>query len=187
MPSAQIRSGRRRLPAGSRPRASIRVHELLADTGADPEIVWWLLANGRIAADLQRELCFDLDTSWVHASYELMLAARHRPRSSASHAFRPDLCSLRAEPGRVLLWDDKPWTVVNVAPDCITLRDDASGTLVPIPVQDFEQFFAQGHLRATDASAAEDIDRRSEAFVAGASRKAVAAANRAFPARRAGG
>ena len=42
---------------------SIRVHELLADTGADPEIVWWLLANGRIAADLQRELCFDLDTS----------------------------------------------------------------------------------------------------------------------------
>ena len=47
---------------------SVRVHELLADTGADPQIVWWLLANGRIAADLQQERCFDLHTSWVHAS-----------------------------------------------------------------------------------------------------------------------
>ena len=123
---------------------SIRVHELLADTDADPDIVWWLLANGRIAADLQRELCFDLDTSWVHASYELMLAARHRPRSIASHAFRPNLCSLRAESGRVLLWDDKPWTVVNVADNCITLREDSSGTLAPIPAQDFEQLPARG-------------------------------------------
>ena len=68
---------------------SIRVHELLADTDADPDILWWLLANGRIAADLQRELCFDFDTSWVHASYEWMLAARHRPRSAPSHASRP--------------------------------------------------------------------------------------------------
>ena len=95
---------------------SIRVHELLADTDADPEIVWWLLANGRIAADLQRELCFNLDTSWVHASYELMLATRHRPRSAASHPVRPDLCSLRPESGRALLWDDKPWTVIQRRP-----------------------------------------------------------------------
>ncbi len=159
---------------------SICVHELLADTDADPDIVWWLLANGRIAADLQRELCFDLDTSWVHASYELMLAARHRPRSIASHAFRPNLCSLRAESGRVLLWDDKPWTVVNVAENCITLREDSGGTLAPIPAQDFEQLFAQGHLRATDESVAEELDRQSQALVEGASRKAVAAANQAF-------
>ena len=159
---------------------SIRVHELLADTGADPEIVWWLLANGRIVADLQRELCFHLDTSWVHASIELMLAARHRPRSTVLHAFRPNLCSLRPESGRVLLWDDKPWTVVNVAADCITLREGASGTLAPIPAQDFEQLFAQGHLRATDASCAEELDRQSQALVAGSSPKAVAAANRAF-------
>ena len=158
---------------------SIRVHELLTDTGADPEIVWWLLANGRIDADLQRELCFHLDTSWVHASYELMLSARHR-RSAASNAFRPDLCSLRAEPGRVLLWDDKPWTVVNVGADCITMREGARGTLAPIPVQDFEQLFARGHLRATDVSAAEEIDRQSQALVAGASRKAVAAATRTY-------
>ena len=159
---------------------SIRVHELLADTDADPETVWWLLANGRIAADLQRELCFDLDTSWVHASYELMIAARHRPRSTVSHAFRPNLCSLRAESGRGLLWDDKPWTVVNVADDCITLREDSGGHLAPIPAQDFEQLFAQGHLRATDESAAEEIDRQSHALVEGSSRKAVAAANRAY-------
>ena len=159
---------------------SVRVHELLADTGADPEIVWWLLANGRIAADLQRELCFNLDTSWVHASYELMLAARHRPRSAASHAFRPNLCSLRPESGRDLLWDDKPWTVINVADDCITLREGASGTLAPIPAQDFEQLFAQGHLRATNVSAVEEIDRQSQALVAGSSRHALDAANRAF-------
>ena len=159
---------------------SIRVSELLADADADPEILWWLLANGRIAADLQRELCFDLDTSWLHASHELMLAARHRPRSTSSHAFRPDLCALRAEPGRVLLWDDKPWTIVNVGADCITLRDDASGALASLPVRDFERLFAEGHLRATDASVAEEIDRQSRALVEGSTPKAVAAANRAF-------
>ena len=159
---------------------SMRVHELLADTGADPEVVWWLLANGRIAADLQRELCFDLDTSCVHASYELMLAARHRPRSTVPHAFRPHLCSVSPEAGRALLWDDKPWTVVNVGADSITMREDASGAFVPVPVQQFEQLFAQGHLRATDVSAAEEIGKQSEALVAGASPKEVAAANRAY-------
>ena len=159
---------------------SIRVNELLADADADPEVLWWLLANGRIAANLQRELCFDLDTSWVHASHELMLAARHRPRSTSSHAFRPDLCALCAEPGRALLWDDKPWTVVNVGADCITLRDDPSGTLAPLPVRDFERLFAEGHLRATDASAAEEIDRQSRALVEGSTPKTVDAANQAF-------
>ena len=159
---------------------SIRVHELLADTAADPELLWWLLANGRIAADLERELCFDLDTSWVHASYESMLAARHRPSSTLPHACRPDLCALRAEPGRVLLWDDKPWTVINVGADCITLRDDAAGTLAPLPVSDFESLFAQGHLRATAASVAEEMEQRSLAVVDGATPKAVAAANRAL-------
>ena len=159
---------------------SIRVHELLAETDADPEILWWLLANGRIAADLQRELCFDLDTSWVHASYALMLAARYRARGTPSHATRPDLCAIRAELGRALLWDDKPWTVINVGADCITLRDDAVGTLAPLPVVDFERLFTQGHLRATDASVAEEIEQRSLALVEGATPNAVDAANRAF-------
>ena len=159
---------------------SIRIHELLVDMDADPEIVWWLLANGRIAADLERELCFNLDTSWVHASHDLMLAARHLPRSTASPpAFRPDLCSLRLEAGRVVLWDGNPVTVVNVGADCITFRD-AGGALVPLPVREFEQLFAQGHLRANEASAAEEIQQRSESLVAGASPKAVAAANRAL-------
>ena len=158
---------------------SIRVHELLADMDADPEIVWWLLANGRVVADLQRELCFNLDTSWVHASHELMLAARHSPRGTASPAFRPDLCSLRLDVGRVVLWDANPVTVVNVGADCITFRDP-DGTLVPVPVREFDQLFAQGHLRATEASAVEEIQRQSEALVAGARPKAVAAANRAF-------
>ena len=156
---------------------SIRIHELLVDMDADPEIVWWLLANGRIAADLERELCFNLDTSWVHASHDLMLAARHLPRSTASPAFRPDLCSLHLEAGRVVLWDDNPVTVVNVGADCITFRD-AGGALVPLPVREFEQLFAQGHLRAKEASAAEEIQQRSESLVAGASPKAVAAAIR---------
>ena len=159
---------------------SVRVSELLAEPDADPEILWWLLANGRIAADLQRELCFDLDTSWVHASYELMLAARHWPRTTPSHAFRPDLCALHAEPGRVLLWDDKPWTVINVGADWITLRDDAVGALAPLPVADFERLFTQGHLRATDACVAEEIQQRSQALVEGATPHAVAASNKAF-------
>ena len=159
---------------------SIRVHELLADTGADPEIVWWLLANGRIVADLHRQRCFDLDTSWVHASDELMLAARHRPPSTPSHAFRPDLCSLRPEAGRALLWDDRPWTVVNAGADCVTMREDTSGTLAPITVQYFEQLFGEGRLRAADVSGAEALEQQSQALVLRASPKALAAANRAY-------
>ena len=158
---------------------SIRTHEVLVDTGADPEIVWWLIANGRAAADLQRERCFELDTSWVHASEELMLAARHRPSSVARHAFRPELSALRVESRSQLLWDGKPWTVLNVAPDCVTLREDSTGTLAPIPAVDLERLFVQGHIRAKHTSGLEEIDRRAEDLVLAASPKALAAANRA--------
>ena len=145
---------------GSRPCGSIRVHELLADTDADPETVWWLLANGRIAADLQRELCFDLDTSWVHASYELMIAARHRPRSTTSRTrVGPTCAALRAESG--------PWPVVgrqalDRGQRCRRLHHAARRLRewplsCPSPSQDFERLFAQGHLRATEESAAGEI------------------------------
>ena len=172
---ALLRSVTDRLAAAG---GSLAVPELLAATEVPAEILWWLIANGRVSADLERELVFS-ETSSVHSSHEMMLAARCQ-REPASDFPRFDLPVLRAEPGCALSWNGQPWIVVNCGEGCVALQNSTAGTIFSVPVKDFEALVRSGALRAADSSEADDVLRRQSELYRRASRTDRAEALRRY-------
>ena len=137
---------------------SLAVPQLLADTEVPAEILWWLVANRRVSADLEHELVFS-ETSSIHSSHEMMLAARCQ-REPASDFPRFELSFVRAEPGCALSWNGQPWIVVNSGADSVALQNSAAGTIVSLPVKEFEALARSGALQAADSSEADEVSRR---------------------------
>ncbi len=123
---------------------AMRVCDAMALVDGKSEIVWWLLANGEILADLQCERVFETDTSWVYSSMSRMLAARCQRRSAVDPALFPGICSVRVEPGCVLRWDGEPWVVLYRGNEDVVLRRDAIDGDAPFRSGILRRFFVQG-------------------------------------------
>ena len=157
---------------------SMRVHEVLALPGMRADVLWWLVANGEVCADLKGELIFDTDVSSVHASIGRMVAARHQQRAPHDAAFSFDVCPVRVEPGARLRWDGRSWTVFNRGDKAVTLRADVDGQIVEIPIQDFEQILQSGSLQGDESDVRDLVVRRREELFRRASDQALAEAER---------
>ena len=160
---------------------SMRVYEVLALPGVEPQVLWWLLANGKVHADLEHELVFRLDTSSVYASEGEMLTARHQIQFTDNLASLPDVRSVRADPGCILYWDGQPWRVLNRGGKAVTLRHDVEGgQVVPIPIDDFEKLLQTGTLRGDESEAGKLVARKREERIRHASEEELADAQRRY-------
>ena len=56
---------------------SMRICEVLALPEVEPEVLWRLIAQGQVWADLERELLCEPEASFVHSSKSRMVANRH--------------------------------------------------------------------------------------------------------------
>ena len=143
---------------------SVRLGVLLARPDFSPDVVWWLVAHGRLWCDLERERVFEPDEAWVHDSEARMLAYRHlRPTTasgqSADSAVVPTV-PVRIEPDAVLLWDGVPWQVIHRGPSAVSMqRQTGEGRVMSLPVPDVDRLLQEGALRSagsplSDATAA---------------------------------
>ena len=158
---------------------SMRVSTLLELLGDRTEVLWWLVANNHIAADLEHELLHDRDWAWVHDSPERAIA--WRTARAESDLARSDLASpprvVRIEADARLAWDGVPWRVLNRGRDTVTLqREDSTDKVVLLPLDDVQTLLRRGALRARDEARFDKIRAAREARVLRASSKELHAA-----------
>ena len=158
---------------------SIRVSTLLEAMGGCSEALWWLLANNQLAADLERELVFDLGWGWIHDSLERAIARR---TVCAEHGlvgapFNSGANVVRIEPGERVRWDGVPWRVLNRGADKVTLqRDDGTDNLVVLPLADVETLLERGGLLPDAKAQLDSMVAAREAIVLGTSNREIEAA-----------
>lgn len=135
---------------------SLRLGVLLASPDFSPDVLWWLVAHGRLWCDLERERLFEPDEAWVHDTEARMLAYRHLAsatafsRSAASASASPAV--VRVEPDAALLWDDVPWKVIHRGATAVTMQRQAGeSTVVSLPVPDVERLLEEGTLRSAES------------------------------------
>ena len=156
----------------------MRIAELLDLPGLRSEVLWWMVANGKIHADLEHERLFEVETSWVHSTSSRMLAARHRYFTDNARMSR-NSCSAAAEPGSRVMWDGKRWTVLNRGVEVVALRcDSGDGEIVQIRSSDFEGLLRSGTIRGDGGEDIEAVARHCKSLIQGASDKDLADALR---------
>ncbi len=90
----------------------------------------------------------------------------------------PQIETLNLKPGGAVIWDDNPWTVLNVGVNTITLTHDRD--LAPISKQHFFELVERGHIKGADI----ERDPRFEAAMnrlLSASPEALKEADRRYP------
>ena len=155
---------------------SICARELLSATQAPAEVLWWLVAHGRVFADLERQLLFS-DVSVVHSSPERMLADRAH-RDAASDAPRYEVGAFRADPGCNLLWDGEPWLVVNRGVAGVSLQHEQKGHVVVLSVDNLAALVRSGAIRSAGSPEEDEVVRRRAELFRSASNKDLSEALR---------
>ena len=164
---------------------STRVSTLLELLGNRTEVLWWLVANHHLAADLEGELLHDRDWAWVHDSPERAIVWRTARAESdvarAALASRPSV--VRIEPDARLTWDGVPWRVLNRGADKVSLqREDSTDRLALLSIDDAHTLLKRGSLRAQDEARLDKIRDARAARVLRASPKELRAARRRYEA-----
>ena len=157
-----------RLIARVRATRSIRVSTLLELVEGRSEVLWWLIANHHLAADLERELLLDRDLTWVHDCPERMIAwrARSADRLDVSGQLAQRAKVVRIEPGSTVRWDGVPWRVLNRGSDKVTLqRVDGTDRLALLPLADVETLLARGALLPDDDALLDEMMEKRAAIV----------------------
>ena len=159
---------------------SMRVREALELVAKKPEVLWWMVANGEIWADLGRELVFEADTSSLYSSSARMDASRYVSNEVSDAALSRQFSAVRVAPGCRLRWNGVPYTVLNRGHADVTLRTDEEGgsRSVVVPIDDFHGFLRSGAMQGDESGIVDSISRRRETLLSHTSDKALAEALR---------
>ena len=149
---------------------SLRIQQVLSLPGMKSEVVWWLIANNELWADLSQELVTDTDTSSIHVSQAVMLANRHLREPLAEVATSHKIRAVRVEPGFPVRWDGEPFVILHRGKKEVTLRySDGEKRIVPLSLDDFWRLVHEGSICGDEDSAAAEILAAREALVRNAS------------------
>ena len=157
---------------------STRVCELLASPEASPAAIWWLVAHNHIWCDLKRERLFEPDQAWAHCSESRMLAHRHSRPTTAPPPDPQPVAPARITPGSRVLWDEVPWTVLNLGTKNVTLQGADPDSLITVPLAQAETFLRTGQWRADRSPVADALAHDRERILRRASDQDLAEAHR---------
>ena len=139
---------------------SVRLGVLLASPECSPDVVWWLVAHGRIRCDLERVRVFEPEEAWAHDSEARMLAYRRLAppvvsSPSAASVVAPAV-SVRFEPEAMLLWDGVPWKVLHRGAEAVAIQcQSGDDRVVSLLVPDVERLLQEGILRPAERPVAD--------------------------------
>ena len=158
---------------------ALPVHEALALPDVQPEVLWWLVANGVVYADLERELIFRVGESRVYASETKMIVGRTLNHAVERADWSCGSCVVSVEPDANLLWDGEPWTVLNRGTKTVTLcRKKPKEGVVTLPKRDFLRLLQAGELRGDASQAEQELVRKGESLLFSANDQRLAEALR---------
>ena len=160
---------------------SMRTREALEVVDQKSTVLWWLIANQRAWADLERERLWEPDTSWVYSSRSRMLAGRELRRPVPDIALSNRVSTVEVQVGSRILWNGVPYTILNRSDRDVTVRpDEEGGRSVAVPLADFEEFLREGKIQGEGSNPADTIVRRREDLLRCATDKELDEANRRY-------
>lgn len=131
--------------------------DLIADrSGEETAVLYRLIAQGRIYVDMSRQLLCEPWLTRVFRSVDVgraYLAANE----TAKDAPRARSRVLRLEVGQAVIWDGKPWRIINAGNAEITLQSPRH-ELVTIGREDIEALIAKGLVEGV----ADNLDAQSQ-------------------------
>lgn len=155
-----------------RERPGVTIGQLI-DDGADPDVLYTMIARRACWVDLDRHVLADGDHVPLFPNAEIAAAYAHLDVPTwALGGPRPLRRSLR--PGEGLEWDGRSWEVVNPGMTTTYLRSIPDGDLVPMPTPEVLKHLAAGTMtvaRDEEAAALESGRRMALSVYAKASEK----------------
>lgn len=114
----------------------------LIDSGCDSDVIYKMLADRQLHADLNRDLLAEPERTMLFRdrqsaeAYRIHLESNRLPAVSA---LRP----IEVVAGQPLLWDGKPWCIVNVGEEDVFM-EDAERVFSSLPKRVLEQMVRDG-------------------------------------------
>ena len=164
---------------------SMQVHEALSLLGGEGEVLWWMMANFEVWADLQSEVLFR-ETSWIYATETRMVAGRSCRERISDHVLAAKGGFVRIDPGSRFKWDGVPYIVVHrKAMALLVQRDARDAEVEEILLADFDDRVRSGAICGDTSRVDEGMVRRFQSQLKNVSEKELETANRRLEAVRA--
>lgn len=156
---------------------SMRIDEVLALPDMKAEVLWWLIAQDAVWADLEFELLRDGEMSSVHGTEPRMIANRERHSLVSDEALSHRVSAVQLEPGSRLSWNARRYVVVNRSPEDVWLREAKEGARsFAISLEDVREFLGTGAITGVESECVDDIHRERGELLCGASDEELEAA-----------
>ena len=140
---------------------SLRIRQALSLYKEKPEVVWWLIANYEVWADLSEELVFEDDVSSIYASEMQMLLGRRLRRPVDGVALSRKISGVCVEPGSPVSLDGQPFVILNRGEKEVFLRQDVKdGKVISLPHSEFFRLVGEGMVRGEEDGDAERISEQ---------------------------
>ena len=159
----------------------MRVREALELVDEKTPVLWWLIANQKVWADLERDRIWEADISRVYSSRAWMIAGRELGGPLPDAAACNQASTVELKPGSRLLWNRSPYTVLNRGDQDVTLRpDEEGGRSVVVSIADFHDFLRSGAIQGETSEIADAVLRRLDDLMRCTSEKDRAEAYRRY-------
>lgn len=121
--------------------------DLLQCDGVCPDTVYAMIANGQLFADLENELLAEpAFTRICRDEFSAEVYRQHKQAAQAAMQYAPvPLNTVEVAAGTPILWDGKPWRILNVGDKDIFLDDD-SKTITHLTPDQFKTLVFEGSI-----------------------------------------
>ncbi len=127
----------------------ITLIDMVRKDDVHPDDVYKMIADGDVYFDLYTEVLAELKYSTVFRD-ELAAKAYRLQTSSKCDAMNLPALTVKMEPGSELMWDGKPWKILNVGDTNIHLQNDDGG-FFSLTLPEFDDLLQSGQFRGVPA------------------------------------
>jgi len=156
-----------------RSKPGILLVDLLGNNEFEADDIYYLIARGELYVDLEEEVLGEPEFTHVFIDEQTALAYKTMTYHKKSPLF--DDHTLEIAPGVKVVWEGKPWTIVNMGEKSISLL--AEEDIIHVPKDQFFNMVSEGRVKGVDSEILRAANAVINEKIAEASEKELNEAN----------
>ena len=157
---------------------AILLLNLLDIPDVEADDIYLMIAKGKIYVDLEEELLSE--PQFTHVFIDKQTALAYKTMNSRKNIPMFKDHTLQVSPGTKVLWDGKPWTIVNLGERKISLS--AEEGIVDVNKEQFYNMVCENHVKGVDNEIIKAVNSALNSKIAGASEEELKIANYRYDA-----
>lgn len=134
----------------------ITLIDLVHMDDVQPDDIYKMIADGDVYLDLYTVVLAELEYSIVFRD-ELAAKAFELQNSSKCDAISLPMLTVKMEPGAELMWDGKPWKILNIGDTKIHLQNQAGG-FINLTKPEFDDLLQSGQVRGLQSTGNPELE-----------------------------